>query len=495
MHPIRLRDLCFQFRSDIPLFQNLTAQIESGWCGLVGENGCGKSTLLQMIAGIRKPDSGQIVLDSKIRRIHYCSQELGDPQIVLEDFANSFDREAILWRRRLGLDPEQLPRWQTLSAGERKRWQVGAALYSECDVLLLDEPANHLDRESRNFLKQGLGAFHGIGILVSHDRDLLDSLTSQTWWLRDGKLESYATCYSKAKALRDAQIQFQQEAHQTAQNKVKNIERRLQQARLSQAAAQRNRSLSKVNPKDSDARTIGAQTVKDWAEDRLGRQVRVLRDAKERALHEVPEYVQSQALGRSVFLDYEEPRKPYLLQLQTPILYAGTQELLHDVSFHWGRKERIRIHGCNGAGKSTLLRALLATPQAPLNQLLILPQEHALDEVRAMVDEVLALPPLVKGRVYSLLAALGCSSQVLSPRSSLSPGEARKLHLALGLGKHVWGLVLDEPTNHLDLPSVERLENALQEFPGAILLVTHDDSFAQKCTNRQISIQGGRLIN
>lgn len=493
MHIIRLRDICFQFRSDLPLFQKISAQLESGWCALVGENGCGKSTLLQMLAGLLQPDSGTIQFDRSVHRIHYCPQELLQPDSLLEKFSEDFGKEANLWRDRLELDASQLRRWCTLSAGERKRWQVGAALYSHCDVLLLDEPANHLDGESRVMLMRGLASFQGTGILVSHDRELLDSLTKTTWWLAEGKLDCYATSYSQAKALREVHTQSRQDAYQSAQNKVKNLERRLQQARLNHASAERNRSLSKGNPKDSDSRTIGAQTVKDWAEDRLGRQVRVLRDAKDRAQDALPEFVHASRLGRSIFVDYEEPRQPHLLRLQAETIYAGTQEVLRNVAFTWGRKDRIRIRGVNGAGKSTLLRAMLSTPHAPVNQLLVLPQEHGQAEVRSMVEEVLALHPLVKGRVCTLLAALGCSPQVLGKQGILSPGEARKLHLALGMGKHVWGLVLDEPTNHLDLPSVERLEAALQAFPGAILLVTHDNAFAQKCTNQEIQLVGKAL--
>jgi ATPase subunit of ABC transporter with duplicated ATPase domains len=103
------------------------------------------------------------------------------------------------------------------------------------------------------------------------------------------------------------------------------------------------------------------------------------------------------------------------------------------------------------------------------------------------------LPPVERGRVLSMVAALGVDPDRLLGSEHPSPGEARKLMIALGLGRHVWALVLDEPTNHMDLPSIKRLEQALAEYPGALLLVTHDDSFARRLTTARWRIEGGAV--
>lgn len=115
-----------------------------------------------------------------------------------------------------------------------------------------------------------------------------------------------------------------------------------------------------------------------------------------------------------------------------------------------------------------------------------------------MTDDLHALPHDVRGQVLSVFAALGGDPSRLlgrraADRARLSPGEARKLALSLGLGKHAWALVLDEPTNHLDLPSIERLETALSQYPGAIVLVTHDDAFARAATTRELVVAGGAV--
>jgi ABC-type cobalamin/Fe3+-siderophores transport system ATPase subunit len=146
------------------------------------------------------------------------------------------------------------------------------------------------------------------------------------------------------------------------------------------------------------------------------------------------------------------------------------------------------IRGRNGAGKSTLLAALLAAADLPPERVLALPQELTLDAAHADLAQLRALPTDVRGRVLQLVHALGVEPEVLLRTASPSPGEARKLRLALGLGRHVWLAALDEPTNHLDLPSVLRLESALAAFPGALLLVTHDLRLGERVTQRALEL-------
>ena len=172
--------------------------------------------------------------------------------------------------------------------------------------------------------------------------------------------------------------------------------------------------------------------------------------------------------------------------------------LLRDVRTTIGRDERVHVVGSNGAGKTTLLGALLRGGP-PGERVLHLPQELASGEVERLAGELRALEPEARGRVLSVFAALGSDPERIVLRRSadaarLSPGEARKLALAMGLGRHAWALVLDEPTNHLDLPSIERLEVALADYPGCIVLVSHDETFARACTSRVLRVEGGTVM-
>ena len=156
----------------------------------------------------------------------------------------------------------------------------------------------------------------------------------------------------------------------------------------------------------------------------------------------------------------------------------------------------IRIHlvGPNGAGKTTLLQSLARGSDLGADKLLHLPQELGEDATRDLLERVRSLRPDARGRVLSLVAALGVDPERLLASERPSPGEARKLAMAFGLGGGAWCLVLDEPTNHLDLPSVERLEGALAAYPGAVLLVSHDDTFAGRTTTRRWRLEDGRLV-
>jgi ATPase subunit of ABC transporter with duplicated ATPase domains len=152
------------------------------------------------------------------------------------------------------------------------------------------------------------------------------------------------------------------------------------------------------------------------------------------------------------------------------------------------------VVGPNGAGKTTLLRALVASA-SPGAALLWLPQELSATVGQALLDETCGLDRATRGRVLTIVAGLGVDPERLLASGRPTPGETRKLAFALGLGRRVVGLVLDEPTNHLDLPAIERLEVMLAAYPGAIVLVTHDDAFAARCTSTRWELASGRVIS
>ena len=494
MSTIRLERLTFGHADAVPLLSLAEASFPSGWTALVGENGAGKTTLLRLVSGALRPTGGTVLVSPEGARVVLCPQEVG--LVAGEDarqLAMRDDGEARRLRGLLDLDPGALARWGTLSPGERKRWQIGAALSSAPDVLLLDEPTNHADAAARAVLLGALRRFGGVGIVVSHDRTLIEALAVRTLRLHRGRLRMYSASYSEARSAWEAEARAAWDRRAGAQEEARNVRARLAEARRERDAAERSRSGRRRDPKDSDARSVVKKNRQARAEDRLARTVARLRDAAERAEGRVEDVPPEPEPGRSVFLGFERAPRPVLLSLDAPVVHAGPAPVLRDVHVRLRREDRIRVEGPNGAGKSTLLGALLACADLPPDRLLVLPQELAPGAGVSLLAEVRALEPSVRGRVLSLVAALGSDPQRLLASTDPSPGEARKLLLALGMGRHAWALVLDEPTNHLDLPSVERLEEALAAYPGALLLVSHDDAFAGRCTTACWRIGGGSV--
>jgi ATPase subunit of ABC transporter with duplicated ATPase domains len=489
MSVLEARGIGVAFAAALPVFEGASFVLEAGFHGLVGANGAGKTTLLRVLAGELKPTEGSMLVRPKDAVIAVCPQEVEAITSDVELLAESSDGLAAELRGRLALAPEDLARWPTMSPGERKRWQIGAALAREPDVLLLDEPTNHLDGEARMRLLSALLRFKGIGVVVSHDREVLERLPRAILRVHGRQVTSFAGGYSVAKAAWEQERATQVEAHARAKSEVRAVLRRLDAARRTQEATERQTSARSrmKSVRDHDARSMGAKVVAGWADARAGRTVANVRESLERARENVPVIERDRTIGGKVFANYEKAPNPILFHLDAPevkAVSAGNDHVvLRKVCLSVTRDARIRIAGPNGAGKTTLLEALRRTRDA--HRVMYLPQEIDAERVESLFDTLRSCTDEERGRALSIFAALGSDPERLLGRShrGLSPGEARKLALASGLGMHAWALILDEPTNHLDLPTIERLEAALVAFPGCLVLVTHDDAFAKAVTN------------
>jgi ATPase subunit of ABC transporter with duplicated ATPase domains len=486
------------FATSAPVIQDVRIRLVPGFYGLVGANGAGKTTLLRVLAGELAPTEGSVRREPRAACIAMCPQEVeeltGDVlSLARGEGDRSLGAELL---GRLALVPDDLERWPSLSPGERKRWQIGAALARAPDILLLDEPTNHLDGEGRSLLVGALRRFRGGGVVVSHDRALLDDLPRTTIRVHDARVTMHAGGYAEAAVAWEAERRELEQSHARAKDRVRAVSTRLADARREHASADRSRSASArmKNRNDHDARSMGAKVVAGWAEARAGRTVQTVRAELARAEQAVPTFTRDRTLGGRIFATYARAPAAVLFHVDE----ERVEPVLHDVRVTVGREERVRIAGVNGAGKTTLLRALLRGGP-PGERILHLPQELVPADVERLAHDLRGLEPESRGRVLSVFAALGSDPERIVLRraedvAKLSPGEARKLALAMGLGRHAWALVLDEPTNHLDLPSIERLEAALEAYPGCVLLVTHDDAFARATTSRVLHVEGGTVM-
>ena len=290
MPVLEARRLTWAFVPASPVLQDVSFRLSPGWVGLVGENGAGKTTLLRVLAGQLTPDHGLVRTEPAEARIVLCPQDADalTPEIAM--LADSAEGAKLALRGRLALDVHDLSRWPSLSPGERKRWQVAAALAQAPDVLLMDEPTNHLDQEARALVVRALSRFQGVGMVVAHDRQLLDELPRKTLRLHDHTIKAYVGGYQQAMEAWTLERRQVEEAHGEARAQVARIQRQLAVARQEQASADRGRiaRTRMKGPRDHDARGGLAKGQAAAAEARAGKDAGVLRRALERAELDVP---------------------------------------------------------------------------------------------------------------------------------------------------------------------------------------------------------------
>ncbi len=475
---VRFEGASFAYEARPLLLQHLDFRLDRGWSGVVGENGAGKTTLLGLVLGHLAPSAGHVRVSGAVV---CCAQQSNVCSDAVRAFADDPGPRGWQWLGTLDLAPDMLARWDTLSPGERKRFQLAEALAAEPDVLLVDEPTNHLDADGRERVLAALQRFGGVGLVVSHDREVLARLTGKTLRLAGGTARLWPGSYDAARDAWLAEEAHDRDVRAEKKAAVEKLRRQLAEHRRAQDAAHRQRSTGArmKGPRDSDARTLGADFRASSAEKRHGRNVEVARRGHARAEEALAAHRVTKAVGGAVVLEHAAAARPTLLHLARDTGAVGGRTLWKDVTLTVAREDRVWLSGANGAGKSTLLRRLHDGSTLPPERVLYLPQELSADGV---LDALRVMPADEKGNVLARVAALGLDPDRLLASRAPSPGELRKLLIARALAQEAWLLLLDEPTNHLDLPSVERLEDALRGFPGALIVVSHDARFAQAVT-------------
>jgi len=468
------------------LFEGLSFAIEEGdRIGLVGPNGSGKSTLLRVLAGIDEPDSG-IVSFRRLARLAYVPQHPRFPptesvasivESSLDDPRLDATMRAARVRVTLGrsgfTDPDVTP--QTLSGGWQKRLAVACALVTAPDLLLLDEPTNHLDLEGILWLEELLASEPGAFLVVSHDRWFLEHVVGRVLDLdpvhAGGFFETRGS-YSDFLERKDAALHEQARWQETLANRVR-----------------REVEWLRRGPK---ARTTKAQARIDGA----GKMIDEL--AK----------VQARQETRTAAIEFSatDRRTKRLVVAEHVAKSFGDRRLIDDLSFTLSPGMRLGLLGPNGSGKSTLIRLLTRDLEPDSGTI-----EHAdalrivtLDQQRSGVDPATtlrrALAPegdqVVFGERPIHVAAwarrfLFPPEALGMPVGRLSGGEQARVHIAALMLRPADVLVLDEPTNDLDIPTLEILEESLVEFPGAVVLVTHDRFLFERVTTVVLGLDGG----
>lgn len=459
-----------------------------GWTAIAGANGSGKSTLLMLAAGLLTPDSGSV---SGPRTALYCPQRTEDNPEGLVELLESTDGDSHRLVGLLGVRSDWPDRWETMSHGERKRAQIAVALRSDPDLLAVDEPANHIDATARMLLMEGLETYSGIGLIVSHDRELMDRLCGHCVIVEGRSAEMYRGGYSAATDLRNSHTKEMLHRRELLKSELKSARDLVHRRRTEMDSKRKCLSKRGLRWRDHDAKTRIDGLRVGGKEQGAGRRMRTAETRIRTAREKLDEVRISKERKLSFWLADSRSSRDHLLDLPAGSLDLGERRLNYP-KLGIGPTDRIALTGDNGSGKSTLVRRMIEELSSKSICHLHMPQE--LGPVSgALLRRMRELPKEELGRVMGVVSCLGSDPAAILHSGRPSPGELRKLMLAMATVDAPELLVLDEPTNHLDLPSIELLEGALGGFPGALLLISHDMRFLEHLTDARWEISGGTL--
>ncbi|MDO5106930.1 MAG: ATP-binding cassette domain-containing protein, partial [Coriobacteriaceae bacterium] len=453
-------------------------------------NGCGKTTLARIACGRIVPDAGSV---GPALASSYCPQDATLRPAGLDDFAAAYDGRAVRLRRELGIEDDWPWRFETLSGGQQKRLQVACAIWPAPDLLVMDEPTNHVDATTRAAIARALAGFAGVGILISHDRALLDALCAQCLFMSEGSAVMRPGGYTKASGQEGLERAASLHAHEEARREKKRIEREAQRRREEAARKEGKKSLKGISKHDSDARHKKRLAIVTSTDGIAAKQAGRMEARLERVTAQADRTRVQKRYDADIWLEATPSRRPVLLRLEAAELPMGERTLVFPPLFI-GRSDHIGLVGDNGSGKTTLVKHLMAHMPGGV-RVLYIPQEPTESQQAEARERLTGLASAERGRVLSIVAQLNSEPERILEGDAISPGEMRKLMLALGILDSPELIIMDEPTNHLDLGSTEALERVLAAFPGALLLVSHDAALLEATTSITWRIDEGDTVS
>ena len=521
MIDISVSNLVKEFEVGHKILDGLTFQVDTGErVGLLGPNGCGKTTLLRILTGVMDYDEGDVVI-APGKRMGLISQIPVYPAgYTVEDvLATAFEplremeREMAALAEQMGegTDPALLARYDKLTAafeaaggyetdtktnkvcngltipqsmreqlfdklsgGEKTRVNLARLILEDTDILLLDEPTNHLDLRATEWLEEYLDKFKGTVLTVSHDRYFLDKVVNRIVEIQSGKAEFYSGNYSFYVVEKERRYEEKLRQYEKEQAKIEQLEKAAEQMRV-WAYSGMDKTFKRVKS----------------MEKRIERMRTTDRPTKERKME--------------VRFGEREFRGDEVLTIKGLTKSFGDRTLFSNLGLEVAGGERIALLGDNGSGKTTLLKILLGEEEpdagkvrmGPTVKVGYLPQHVHFDHPeRNLVDTLIYEQDCTAQTARNRLAAFKFRGEdVFKPVSALSGGEQSRLRLCMLMDEKINLLILDEPTNHLDIQSREWIEEAVEEYEGNLLFVSHDRYFIDRFASRIWMLEDGHITD
>lgn len=456
------------------IFDDVSYGIHEGdKIGIIGINGTGKTTLLKIIAGIEKPDEGQIIKQNGLR-VTYLPQNPEFPEgatvlsyVIDGKFQQEWntESEAKTVLNKLGIADHDA-KIDTLSGGQKKRVALARTLINPADVLILDEPTNHIDNEMALWLEDYLNKFKGVIIMVTHDRYFLDRVTNKILEISHGKLYGYTANYSQF-----LELKAQREEMELATERKRQSVLRME-IEWAKRGCRARTTKQKARLERLEALKNGSAPVRDMT-------------------------VELESIGTRM--------GKKTIELHNVSKRYGDKVIIKDFSYIVLKNQRLGIIGPNGCGKSTLMKIITNVIKPDEGEVEIgdtirigyFAQEaeemntnqRAIDYIKDVADYV----PTKDGRITAsqmLERFLFDGNLQYTPIGKLSGGEKRRLYLCRVLMESPNVLILDEPTNDLDIPTLTILEDYLDSFNGIIITVSHDRYFLDNLVDRIFAFEG-----
>ena len=496
---------------------------ENDKLGLIGRNGSGKTTLLEVLTGSEEPTSGAVVVPQsttvgyvpqyvdadesvtvrdflledynrvveELRRAERGLESVGqvDTGRALDAYQNALDAhdrmdgerfvdEAGSMLASMGLEGKKAQRVGSLSGGEQNVLSLTRALLAKPDLLLLDEPGNHLDFHGMAWLEDFLLRFTGAVLVVSHNRYLLDRVASGILELEHGRITHYDGHYSAYRVQRLRDLLSQQSDYIANQKRLARLE----------ALVHRFEQIARANSDPAWGRRLRARRSQ------LERERRQAVDKPEMDTSAIRTHFESAPTRANIAIHVRDYTRGY-----------GEDILFDKAEMEVNGGETVALVGANGSGKSTLLRDIVERGEWDSEDIRVGPsmkigysaqQQETLDDDQTVVQQVREAAPMSNQAAFGLLSALLFDHEDMDKTvGDLSGGERNRLQIARLMAMKPNLLILDEPTNHMDIPSQEAVEEALEEFQGTLLIVSHDRYFLDKLAQRVVEIRDRKLVS